>query len=291
MISFLQYVLDGVAVGSLYVLLALGFTLIFGVMGFMNVAHADLYMIAVFVFLWVAADAGFGVPAGAVAGVLAATALGIAIYYLVLKRITKDRVLALFVATLGVSYILENVVAKAVDHRTRSVPALFTTQYHTVAGIRFSNAQAVLLVVTVGIAAALLAWLARSQTGRLMRAVAENRELAEIVAIDTGRVALIAVGVASLIAGVGALLVANTSLAIDPFVANTVSLKMFAVAVVAGVGSVGGAVVVGFLLGVVESVTVGFFGSEWQNVIGLAAMAAVLLLRPQGLFGRTARVG
>ena len=89
----------------------------------------------------------------------------------------------------------------------------------------------------------------------------------------------------------GGLLTANKTQGINPFVANDVSLKMFAVAIVAGVGSVGGALVAGLTLGVIESLTVGYIGSTWQNVVGLAAMVVVLLLRPQGLFGRVSRVG
>ena len=134
-------------------------------------------------------------------------------------------------------------------------------------------------------------WLQRSSTGRLLRAVSENPPLSEMVGIDTGRMMGLSVVIASLIAGVGGLLVANQTQGIGPFVANDVSLKMFAVAVVAGVGSVGGAIIVGFSLGAVESLTVGYIGSTWQNVIGLLAMVVILLVRPQGLFGRYSRVG
>lgn len=291
MIKFLQYLVDGVAIGSLYVLVSMGFTLVFGVMGLMNVAHADLYMLATFSLLWVGGDAGLGVVTGAVAGVLLVAVIGVALFHGVLRRIDKTQPLALFIATLGVSYFIENLVAKLVNYRTRSVPALFQSNFYNVGGLRFSNGQIVLLLATATIAFGLTAWLRRSEPGRLMRAVSENATLADAVGIDTRRMMLIAVVIASVIAGAGGVLVSNTTLSIDPFIANTISLKMFAVAVVAGVGSVEGAAVVGFALGIVESLTVGYYGSQWQNVIGLCAMVLVLLLRPQGLFGRTVRVG
>lgn len=291
MIKFLQYLVDGVAIGSLYVLVSMGFTLVFGVMGLMNVAHADLYMLATFSLLWVGGDAGLGVVTGAVAGVLLVAVIGVALFHGVLRRIDKTQPLALFIATLGVSYFIENLVAKLVNYRTRSVPALFQSNFYNAGGLRFSNGQIVLLLATASIAFGLTAWLRRSEPGRLMRAVSENATLADAVGIDTRRMMLIAVVIASVIAGAGGVLVSNTTLSIDPFIANTISLKMFAVAVVAGVGSVEGAAVVGFALGIVESLTVGYYGSQWQNVIGLCAMVLVLLLRPQGLFGRTVRVG
>jgi len=287
----IQYLIDGLATGSLYVLLALGFTLVFGVMGMMNVAHADLYMLAVFSFLWLGTDAGLGTAPGFVLGVAAAVAAGWLIFVVVLSRVDKAVPLALFVGTLGVSYVIENLVAKLVEFRARSVPPLFATTTWEVAGLRVTNSDVVVLMATLAMGLGLLAWLKLSSTGQLLRAVSENTQLAEVVGIDTGRMMALSVVIASAIAGLGGLLVANKTQGINPFVANDVSLKMFAVAVVAGAGSVGGAMLVGFALGVVESLAVAYVGSTWQNVIGLLAMVGVLLFRPQGLFGRYNRVG
>lgn len=293
MTKLLQYLVDGLAQGSLYVMISLGFTLVFGVMGIMNVAHADLFMVAVFVMLLVASSWHLGIVTGVIVAVLAVAVVGFVLFHLVLKRIDREQPLALFIATLGVSYFLENFIAKRVQFRTRAVPALFKGHYYLVGGVRFSNAQIALLVVMAASAIGLLAWLQRSEPGRLLRAVSENPALADIIAIPTQRLKVIAVVIGSVIAAVGGVLVSNVTLSIDPFVANTISLKMFAVAVVAGVGSVEGAVLVGLCLGMVESLTVGYVpnGSAWQSVVGLVAMVIVLLVRPQGLFGRSLRVG
>jgi branched-chain amino acid transport system permease protein len=291
MTTFVQYLVDGLGVGCLYVLLATGFTLIFGVMGIMNVAHADFYMVAVFTYLYVTSAAHLGVVPGVVGGVVMAGALGAVLFFGVLDRISQARPLALFTATLGVSYVLENFLAKVVAFQTKSVPALFPSQPLVVLGVRFSSAQLVLLAATLMMAGGLTLWLRWSTLGRFTRAVSENMVLAELIAIDTRRVRLVAVMLAAAMAGFGGLLVANTTLSINPFVADTVSLKMFAVAVVAGIGSVEGAVVVGVLLGMIESVTVGYAGSQWQNVAGLLAMVLVLMVRPNGLFGRARRIG
>jgi branched-chain amino acid transport system permease protein len=286
-----QYLVDGLGVGCLYVLVATGFTLVFGVMGIMNVAHADLYMIAVFTYLWVSTDAGLGLVAGVIGGLLAACVLGAIMFFGVLDRIDPLRPLALFTATLGVSYVLENFTAKVVHFQTRSVPALFPGQPLEVGGIRFSSAQLVLLAVTLLMCGGLSLWLRRSSLGRSTRAVAENPSLALLLAIDPQRVRLAAILFAAAMAGLGGLFVANTTLSIDPFVADTVSLKMFAVAVVAGIGSVEGALAIGLMLGMIESVAVGYGGSQWQNVVGLLAMVLVLMVRPNGLFGRSRRIG
>lgn len=290
-VSPIQYLLDGLASGSLYVLVALGFSLVFGVMGLMNVAHADLYMLAVFSFLWLGTDAGLGTALGFVLGVLAAVAAGYLIFLIVLRRVDKALPLPLFVGTLGVSFVLENLVAKIVEFRARSVPPVFQTESWKFWGLRTTNSEVLVFVSTLVIGLSLLAWLHYSETGKSLRAVSENPTLAEMVGIDTNKMMGLSVIIASFIAGLGGLLVANKTQGINPFVANDVSLKMFAVAVVAGGGSIGGVIIVGFALGVVESLAVAYVGSTWQNVIGLFAMVAVLLLRPQGLFGRYNRIG
>jgi branched-chain amino acid transport system permease protein len=291
MTEFLQYIVNGLASGSLYVMLAVGFTLVFGVMGMLNVAHADLYMLAVFTLLWVGQDAGLGNIVGFFAGVAAAIVVGFLVFVLVLRRVDKSVPLALFVATLGVSYFIENLVAKIVEFRPRSVSPFFQTRPWLIGGLRISNSDLLIFATTLAIALGLLWWLKSSTTGRLMRAVSESPALSEVVAINTSKIMAIAVVIASAIAGIGGLLIVNKTQGINPFVANDVSLKMFSVAVVAGIGSVGGALVAGLALGIIESLTVGYIGSTWQNVVGLAAMVIVLLVRPQGLFGRVSRIG
>jgi len=297
--EFLQYVIDGLGTGTLYVLVAIGFTLVFGVMGLMNVAHADFYMLAAFglFFLGGPEGLGWGVPAATLAVLTGALIVGFALFHLVLKRLDKEIMIAFFVGTLGVSFFLENLVAKLADFRVRSVPSLFAIHTYVVNGLYITNSVVVSLAAALVITFGLLAFLRYTETGHLLRAVAENAGLAQAVGIKTERMTLLAVLIASSIAVVGGLLYANTTSTADPFVANNVSLKMFAVAIVAGIGSVGGALVVGLFLGIAESLTLwvgvrgGFDGSQWQNVIGLVLMVVVLMTRPNGLFGKFERIG
>ena len=299
MTEFLQYVIDGLGSGTLYVLVAIGFTLVFGVMGLMNVAHADFYMLAAFglFFLGGAEGLGWGVLAATISVLIGSLLVGFAMFHLILKRLDKEIMIAFFVATLGVSFFLENLVAKLADFRVRSVPALFTTHTYVIEGLYITNSVVVSLAAALIITFGLLAFLNYTEPGQLLRAVAENAMLANGVGINTRGMTLLAVLIGSCIAVIGGLLYANTTSTADPFVANTVSLKMFAVAIVAGIGSVGGALVVGLFLGIAESLTLwvgvrgGFDGSQWQNVIGLVLMVVVLMTRPHGLFGKFERIG
>lgn len=290
-VELFSFLLAGLSLGSTYVLIALGFTLIFGVMGIMNVAHADVFMIAIFTYLLVTTHLNMPIGIGVIVAVIAGALAGLIVYLLVLKRIDKTHPVALFVSTLGVSYVVENFIAKRINFGRPSLEPIFASQPVSVGGVIFTGPRLLLFATTAILAGGLIYWLRKSETGMLLRAVSENSVMAKVVAIDTNRVTMIAIAVASFIAACGGLVVGNMTLTADAFVANSLSLKMFAVAVVAGVGSVEGATIVGLTLGVIESFTVAYVGSQWQNVIGLVAMTVVLLVRPQGLFGRVLRVG
>jgi branched-chain amino acid transport system permease protein len=291
MFEFFSYLMAGLSLGSTYVLIALGFTLIFGVMGIMNVAHADVFMLAIFTYLFISTTLGLPVGWALLIAVVAGALAGLVVYWAVLKRIDKSHPVALFVSTLGVSYVVENFIAKRINFQRPSLQPIFESDPIVLGGVVFTGPRLLLFAVTIVLAGGLIIWLKKSKTGLLLRAVSENPLMAKVVAIDTNRVVMIAIAIASFIAACGGLVVGNATLTADAFIANSLSLKMFAVAVVAGIGSVGGATIVGLSLGIIESFTVAYAGSQWQNVIGLVAMAVVLMVRPQGLFGRVLRVG
>lgn len=286
-----QIIVDGIVIGSTYALIALGFTLVFGVLGVLNVAHADFYMLGAYISLWVGTNAGAGGVVGVLAAVIAGALAGALLYLIVLARLGQQDMLAVFVATLGISYFMENIVARLAGPDTRSSPPLFNSTYHTVAGVAISDAQILLLAATLAIAGGLGAWIRWTTIGRDMRAVAENAVLSRATGVNVPLVMMTTLAVATAIAALGGILVTNVTETVSPFLANEVALKMFVVTMVAGAGSVGGALVAGLGLGVVESFTVAYLGSSWQDAVGLVALVIVLLVRPRGLFGRAERIG
>ncbi len=286
-----QVGIDGIVIGSSYVLVALGFTLIFGVLKIMNVAHADVYMLGALIGLWVNSDTPLGSALWIAAALAAGAVFGGLLYLVVLRRLGQEQMLAIFIATLGVSFFVEYLIARILGSQARALPGLFRSRFHEMAGVRISDAQILLLGATAAITVGLLAWMKYTSSGRNLRAVAENRLLADAVGVDTTAVTLTAVAVASAVAALGGVLVSNTTLTISPFSADEIALKMMVVTIVAGPGSVTGAALAGFMLGVVESASVAYLGSQWQNPVGLVVLCVLLLVRPQGLFGRSARVG
>lgn len=291
MTHIVQIVVDGVAIGSTYALVALGFTLVFGVVGVLNVAHADFYMLGAFVSLWVGTNAALGTVVGVIAAVAAGAVGGLLIYLIVLRRLAQDQVMAVFIATLGLSFFLQNFVARIAGPDTVAATPLFQSGFHDVGGVAISDAQILLIGATGVLAIGLVKWISLSDIGRSMRAVAENGPLARMVGINVAAVLIVTIMVASAIAAIGGVLVTNVSQTVSPFLSNEVALKMFIVAMVAGAGSVGGAVIAGLGLGIVESFAVAYLGSSWQHIAGFVILVVVLMVRPRGLFGKVARVG
>ena len=291
MIEFLQVVLNGLVIGSEYVLVAIGFTLIFGVMGVMNVAQADFYALGAFVMIWVSVNAGLGIVVGAIIGMLSGLVFGLLYYFLVLRRLGEKDFFAAFIASVGVSYFIENLLTSIVGSQGQSVPPLVPYVFHKWGGLLISDPQLVLLAATVVITVGLLIVLGKTPFGRDIRAVSESRFLAAASGVNCRAVMIGSVLVASVIATIGGVLVASTTLTVTPFSGGDVVLEMFVVAIVAGMGSVGGAALAGFGLGIIESMTVAYIGSSWEQVAGLLVLVVVLIARPQGLFGRQVRIG
>jgi branched-chain amino acid transport system permease protein len=291
MTHLLQILFDGLSSGAGYVLVGLGFSMIFGVLGVLNVAQADFYMVGAYVSYAVLTAVGAQLVLGLATATLTGLALGVAFYLVVVRRLRQDQQLAVFVATLGLSMFLQNFVARLAGPDQRPFPQLVAQRNYDVAGVILPRPGVVLIASTLALAGALIFWLHRSRAGSEVRAVAQSRFLAAAIGIDVRRTMIVAVVISCVVAAMGGVLIGNNLSTITPFIATNLGLKMFIVVLVAGAGSVAGVVVVGFGLGVAESLTVAYVSSQWQDMAGLVALVLVLLLRPEGVFGQRARVG
>jgi branched-chain amino acid transport system permease protein len=291
MTHLLQILFDGLGSGAGYVLVGLGFSMIFGVLGVLNVAQADFYMVGAYVSYAVLTAVGAQLVLGLATAALTGLAIGVIFYLVVVRRIRQDQQLAIFVATLGLSMFLQNVVARLAGPDQRPFPQLIAQRNYDAGGVILPRPTVVLIAATLAMAVALIVWLHRSRVGSEVRAVAQSRFLAAAIGIDVRRTMIIAVVISCVVATTGGVLIGNSLSTITPFIATNLGLKMFIVVLVAGAGSVAGVIVVGFGLGIAESFTVAYISSQWQDMAGLVALVLVLLLRPEGVFGQRARVG
>jgi branched-chain amino acid transport system permease protein len=286
--AILQLTIDGITRGAMYGLMAAGLALIFGIVRVINMAHGELFMLGAYAMYF--ATAALGLPAPV--GILFASALmfffGVALERSLIAplrgRLGDRWLVDGYVLTIGVMVVLQNLALIVFGPRERGLASLWPGRLE-IGDIVISNERLVILAGAIVAMAALGLFLNRSGLGRAIRATAEHPEAAQIMGIDTSRIYALTFGIGSALAGaVGGLLLSIYPA--YPTVGGDILLKAFVVVILGGLGRVGGAMLAGPLLGIIEAYATAFAPGGWQNTITSLLVLAVLVLRPQGLFSR-----
>ncbi len=288
---FLQQLVNGVLASGIYALFAVGFAIVFGIMGVLNMAHADFAMVAAFAIVW-ALGAGLGPVGGTLFSIAVTIALAVAIERFAIRparRFGGEAGVELpLIATLGCGMVIQNVVALMFGNKALLFP-LGVRAYLRVGGLLVSEG----LLISFGVALALILGLEllvrRSDFGRQMRAVAQNRDAAEIMGIDATLIIVLSVALTAGLAAVAGLLVGLSYGLISPFLGLAYTIKGLIAMIIGGVGSVSGAALGALVIGLTEAVTVALWGSQVRDLSVFVVLLAVLLLRPSGLLPGGAR--
>lgn len=281
----LQYLANGLVTGSTYVLVAIGLTLIFGILGVVNFAHGEFYMLGAYVGIWFVAQ--MGVPLlPAVGLVLAAAALLGLVTERILHRPLRGRdATNSIISSFGLAVALQNAALLVFGPQ----PKLLRTEWSALPveiGPVFLPAQRALIpVVMLACVIGFHLVLRYTWTGRSLRAMSQHPTAARLCGVGVERVAIVTFMVGAALAGIAGMLMSAVFL-VHPAVGNMIALKAFTVVILGGMGNVYGAVAAGLLLGVAESLTSAYLGNELRDVVGFVLVILALLFRPQGLFGR-----
>jgi branched-chain amino acid transport system permease protein len=295
---FLQQLVNGLEIGSLYALVALGYTLIYGILEMLNFAHGDVYMVGAFLAAGVAGalvhnevaavPAGLAVALMMVAAMGGAGLLGVGIERVAYRPLRNANRLAPLITAIGVSLFLESAVQVWVSPAPVLVPSnalVPQTRLH-LGNVETPLTGLMLFVVAVALMMALDVFVFRTRFGSAMRATAQDREAATFMGIDVDRVILVTFFVASALAGMAGVLYGLRFAEARFFMGYLLGIKAFTAAVIGGIGNIRGAMVGGLLLGVLESLGGGVISTQFQDTLVFLALIAVLLIRPQGLFGQ-----
>ncbi|HXX39440.1 MAG TPA: branched-chain amino acid ABC transporter permease [bacterium] len=279
--------MNGLTAGAEIALIAAGLSLMFGVLEIVNFAHGELYMLGA-IFLYIAESSlGFPYRSAAVLSVATMLPFGALFYAVVVHRILNRGWQVQLVATLAVSVLLVNLVIVVLGAPAKLVPSPLMTTY-VIGGMRISE-QRILVLITAVIAFVLLFCFFRfAKLGKAMRAVAQNREAASVVGIQTERVGLAAVVASCLLAGVAGATIAPLY-NVQPSMGTAVIVKAFAAVIMGGFGNVTGAIVSAVVLGLVEAFSIAYIASDYADLVVFGVMILVLVVRPQGVFGRVVR--
>ena len=281
---FVLTLLNGILLGGIYAVAALGLSLVFGIMDVVNLAHGHFLMVGGYVAVLLFATAGITPLVGMFVAIGVLFLVGVVVQRLLLERVVDAGIEQPILVLFGVALVLQNLGRFFLGSNARTTDLGLGLGAFTVGPMTLSSSRTVTFVVATLLVAVTWVLLRRTNTGRAIRATAQNRTAAQYVGIDTDRVYIITMGIGSALAGAaGALL--SMLFPIDPFVGWSYLLKAFAVVVLGGVGSIGGTLVGGLVLGVSENVGSLYIGGSYRDVITFAIFLGVLILRPRGLFG------
>jgi branched-chain amino acid transport system permease protein len=279
---FLQTLINGLVLGTLYVLIASGFTVVFGIMRVVNFAHGEFYMLGGFVIVYLSGNLGMNFAAALVLTTIAVGAFGVIAEQVVFKPFHGNELNGM-IAALGLSIILQNGAALIFGTSPLFAPD-FAPGYVEIGPATVSAGRLVAIAVAGATLAAFTAFLRLTKTGRAMRAVVQDAEIARIQGIRPEIIYPIGFALGVGMAGMAGGLM-GPLFTVDPFMGMVPLLKSFVVVILGGLGSMAGAAIAGLLLGLFESFASSYFGATWADVLQLLLVMAVLLLRPQGLLG------
>jgi branched-chain amino acid transport system permease protein len=288
--EFIQQLFNGLSLGAVYTLIALGYTMVFGVLRFINFAHADVFMVGAFVGYYVARlvpeSTWYGGLAVLLAAMVACTVLGLLIERLAYRRLRGAPTLNVLITAIGVSLLLEYSGQVFFGAAPRTFPPIFPVAQLQFGGIVLSSNQIIVIVLSTALVFALEAIVHRTRIGTAMRAVSLNPRAAQLVGVNINTVIAFTFGLGSALAGAGGILYALNYPSIDPLMGVMPGLKAFVAAILGGIGNIPGAALGGLVLGIVETFVGGSEYSTYKDAIAFAILIAILLFRPAGLLGR-----
>lgn len=291
----LEQLINGITLGSIYAIVALGFTLVFGVLGIINMAHGEIFMFGAFIGVIVTTTFGLPLWLAFAAAIAITIILGYMLERFALRPLRgKQGVshLSPLISTIGVSILLENLshhLFGAGNHPFRNAFAEINFQ---VGSITIYLVQILIFAISVILMMALSYWLLKTKAGKALRATAENLETASLLGVNTKRIIVMTVVIASAMGGIAGILVGMAFNSVNPQMGLSMGLKGLAIIILGGMGNVKGAMAGGIILGLAETMVVAYGDSGYRDAIAFIAIIFILLLRPQGIFGqKTAGAG
>ena len=301
--QILQYVANGVAKGSTYALMAVGYTLVYGVLQLINFAHAEVYMLGSHFAYYQAKWSGYLPEAGeqppvvpvttvalfVVVAMVCCSMVGMLIERIAYRPLRRAGRLAPLITAIGVSLLLQYGGQVVFDTEPKLFPTFVETEVYELGAVKFPNTNVYIVFTTVVLMVALTLFVNKTRPGAAMRAVSHDARIASLMGVNVNRTISMTFAIGSALAAVAGILVAMDQPAITPLMGVRIGLKAFIAAVVGGIGSIPGAAIGGLLLGVSESVVGGVWDTTYAEAVAFVFLIVILLVRPAGILGKATR--
>lgn len=288
--DFISQFFNGLQLGSIYALVALGYTMVYGIAKLINFAHGDIIMVGGYtVFLAIGLPlfkTGLPLWLAVVPAVIVCTLLGVLIERVAYKPLRNSSRISLLITTIGVSLFLQNLFVKIFTSNAKPLPALFPQKSLSFGDVHLSLATVITIISTIILTYLLNLFVNKTKYGKAMLAVSEDYGAAELVGINVNQVMTMTFAIGSALAGVASVLYVASYPQVQPFMGSMLGIKAFTAAVLGGIGSIPGAVVGGLILGIIEVLTRAYLSSAYADAIVFVILILVLLIQPNGLFGK-----
>jgi branched-chain amino acid transport system permease protein len=286
--SFLSYLINGISLGSIYAIIALGYTMVYGIARMLNFAHGDIIMVGGFAIFTIVSTMGLPPLLGILVAVAVCTVLGVTIERVAYRPLRGASSLAVLITAIGVSYLLQNVALLIFGSNARQFTSVVTLPNLKLAdgALTISSVTIVTIVSCILIMIGLTSFINKTKVGQAMLAVSEDNGAATLMGIDVNRTIAITFAIGSALAAVAGALLCSTYPSLTPYTGSMPGIKAFVAAVFGGIGSIPGALIGGVLLGVIENLSKAYISSQLSDAIVFSVLILVLLIRPTGILGR-----
>jgi len=286
---FMEQLSNGIALGSIYALTAIGFTMVYGIIRLINFAHGDIYMIGAFFALTGVTLLKMPLIVAFLFGMVCSSLIGILIAKFAYSPVFKAPRINLFLSAIGIAIFLENFAMLVWGPETQSFPDLITNKIYNILGFRVSTLQLIILGTTIVLVAILTYVVQYTKMGRAMRCTSQDMDAAKLMGINTNRIVYFTFALGSSLGAAAGILVGMYYKAVFPMMGFVPGLKAFIAAVIGGVGSIPGAMLGGLIMGVSESLGAAYISSGYRDAIAFIILIIILLVKPSGLLGKSVK--
>ena len=286
MTTLIQTLISGLRLGSIYALMALGYTMVYGIAKMLNFAHGDIIMVGAYAVISTVSLAQLPGVVGVAVSVVVCVFLGVTIEFLAYRPLRKAPSLAVLITAIGVSYLLQSLALLVFKSEPKAFPTIIEIPSLTFGGVVVDGMTLLTLAVTAVIMISLSLFINKTKLGKAMRAVSEDKDAAELMGISVNRTITMTFAIGSALAAVASVFYGATYTYIKPTTGSMPGIKAFTAAVCGGIGSIPGAMLGGIMLGIIEQLSQRYISTLWTNAIVFGVLVLVLVVKPTGLLGK-----
>ena len=289
MTQFLQQMINGLSLGSIYALVALGYTMVYGIIKLINFAHGDIYMLGAYIGFIVTTKLGLGFVPALLISMIGCAIIGMTIERIAYKPLRHATRITALITAIGVSYFLEAGTQRCMGAGVQTFPNVFVNETIMLGNVRISTQQIVIFVVTIVLMVALQFLVNKTKIGRAMRAVSVDADAARLMGVNVNATISFTFAIGSALAGAAGVLVGVYYNSINPLMGMLPGIKAFIAAVFGGIGIIPGAMLGGFFIGIVETMVAGYGSSLWKDAVVYIILILILIIKPAGLLGKNTK--